>query len=63
MGGYYDYATHTYYNDPQSAVVYQSATDGTPLGQTMFYEEPSWLADSNRAAPLGLDERADVPRS
>jgi hypothetical protein len=48
MGGYYDYATNTYYNDPQSAVVYQSAADGTPLGQTMFYEEPSWLGDSNR---------------
>ena len=47
MGGYYDYATLTYYTDPQSAVVYQSAADGTPLGQTMFYEEPSWLADSN----------------
>jgi hypothetical protein len=48
MGGYYDYATNRYYYDPQSAVVYQSVADGTPLGQTMFYEEPSWLADSNR---------------
>src|SRR5215213_7272465 len=28
MGGWYDYATHTYYNDPQSAVVFQDAADG-----------------------------------
>src|SRR5262245_12751363 len=43
MGGWYDYATNTTYTDPQSAVAFQSATDGTPLGTTMFYEEPSWI--------------------
>jgi hypothetical protein len=46
MGGWYDYATNTYYNDPQSAVVFQDAADGHPVGSTMFFEEPSWLADS-----------------
>ena len=46
MGGWYDYATNTYYNDPQSAVVFQDAGDGHPVGSTMFFEEPSWLADS-----------------
>ena len=46
MGGWYDYATNTYYNDPQSAVVFQDAGDGHPVGSTMFYEEPSWTADS-----------------
>ena len=46
MGGYYDWATSTYYSDPESAIVYQSAQDGTPVGETMFYEEPSWMADS-----------------
>ena len=47
MGGWYDYATHIWYNDPQSSVAYQSAVDGTPLGTTMFFEEPSWTADGN----------------
>jgi hypothetical protein len=46
MGGWYDYSTGTYYTDPQSAINYQSAVDGSQLGSTMFYEEPSWLADS-----------------
>ena len=46
MGGWYDYATNLYYNDPQSAVVFQDAGDGHPTGSTMFFEEPSWLADS-----------------
>ena len=46
MGGWYDYATNTYYNDPESAVVFQDAGDGHPVGSTMFYEEPSWMADS-----------------
>ena len=46
MGGWFDYATNTYYNDPESAVVFQDAGDGHPVGTTMFYEEPSWLADS-----------------
>jgi hypothetical protein len=46
MGGWYDYATNTYYNDPQSAVVFQDAGDGHPVGSTMFFEEPSWLGDS-----------------
>ena len=46
MGGWYDYATNTYYNDPESAVVFQDAGDGHPVGSTMFYEEPSWTADS-----------------
>ena len=45
MGGWYDYATNRWYNDPQSSVAYQSAADGTPLGTTMFFEEPSWKAD------------------
>ena len=36
MGGWYDYATNTYYNDPESAVVFQDAGDGTPVGTTMF---------------------------
>jgi hypothetical protein len=48
MGGWYDYSTGTYYTDPQSAINYQSAADGSQLGSTMFYEEPSWLADSQR---------------
>jgi hypothetical protein len=48
MGGWYDYATNIYYNDPQSAVVFQDAGDGHPVGSTMFFEEPSWLADSKR---------------
>jgi diguanylate cyclase (GGDEF)-like protein len=30
----------------EAAVVYQDAGDGHPVGTTMFYEEPSWLADS-----------------
>ena len=47
MGGWYDYATNRWYNDPQSSVAYQSAADGTPLGTTMFFEEPSWTADGN----------------
>ena len=46
MGGWFDYATNTYYNDPESAVVFQDAGDGHPVGSTMYYEEPSWLADS-----------------
>src|SRR5688500_12218815 len=46
MGGWYAYATNTYYNDPQSAVVFQDAGDGHPVGSTMFFEEPTWLADS-----------------
>jgi len=46
MGGWYDYAHGIYYNDPESAVVYQSAIDGAQLGDTVFWEEPSWLADS-----------------
>jgi hypothetical protein len=46
MGGWYDYSTGTYYSDPESAINYQSAVDGSQLGSTMFYEEPSWLADS-----------------
>jgi hypothetical protein len=46
MGGWYDYATNTYYNDPQSAVSFQDAGDGHPVGSTMFFEEPSWLPDS-----------------
>jgi hypothetical protein len=46
IGGWYDYSTGIYYRDPQSAVVYQSAVNGAQLGNTMFYEEPSWLADS-----------------
>ena len=45
MGGWYDYATNTHYTNPQSSVAFQSAADGTPLGTTMFYEEPSWTAD------------------
>jgi Tol biopolymer transport system component len=45
MAGWYDYRTDKYYTNPQSSIVIQSATDGTPLGTTMFYEEPSWLAD------------------
>lgn len=45
MSGWYDYATNIYYTNPQSSVAFQSAVDGTPLGTTMFYEEPSWLAD------------------
>lgn len=45
MSGWYDYATHITYINPQSSVAFQSATDGTPLGTTMFYEEPSWTAD------------------
>jgi hypothetical protein len=47
MGGWYDYATNTTYTNPQSSVAFQSALDGTPLGTTMFYEEPSWI-DGNR---------------
>jgi hypothetical protein len=43
MGGWYDYATNTTYTNPQSSVAFQSAVDGTPLGTTMFYEEPSWI--------------------
>jgi hypothetical protein len=46
MGGWFDYATNTYYDDPESAVVYQDAGDGHPVGTTMYYEEPSWFADS-----------------
>jgi hypothetical protein len=46
MGGWYDYSTGIYYSDPESAVVYQSALDGAQLGDTMFWEEPSWMADS-----------------
>jgi hypothetical protein len=46
MGGWYDYSTGTYYTDPQSATNFQSAVDGSQIGSTMFYEEPSWLADS-----------------
>src|SRR4051812_39490344 len=48
MGGWYDYAHGVYYSDPESAVVYQSAIDGAQLGDTVFWEEPSWLADSRR---------------
>lgn len=47
MGGWYDYATNRWYTDPQSSVAYQSAVDGTPLGTTMFFEEPSWKADGS----------------
>jgi hypothetical protein len=46
MGGWYDYSTGTYYSDPESAVVFQGTGNGTPITDTMFYEEPSWLADS-----------------
>ena len=46
MGGWYDYATGITYVNPQSSVAFQSATDGTPLGTTMFYEEPSWIDGS-----------------
>src|SRR3954469_2879836 len=46
MGGWYDYATGIYYKDPESAVVYQSAVDGAQLGDTVFWEEPSWMPDS-----------------
>jgi len=46
IGGWTDYSDGTYYVDPQSAVVYQSAADGRQLGSTMFYEQPSWTADS-----------------
>src|SRR3712207_1526563 len=48
IGGWHDYGTNTYYSDPQSAVVYQSATDGAQLGATMFYEQPTWSPDSRR---------------
>jgi hypothetical protein len=47
MGSWYDYATDRWYTDPQSSVAYQSAADGTPLGSTMFFEEPSWKADGS----------------
>jgi len=46
LGGWYDYSTGTYYSDPESAVVYQGTGNGKPITDTMFYEEPSWLADS-----------------
>lgn len=46
MGGWTDYSTNTYYSDPESAVVFQSAVDGRQLGDTMFYEQPSWASDS-----------------
>src|SRR5215217_783138 len=48
MGGWYDYSTHTYYSDPESAVVFQRATDGGFVGDTMFHEEPSWTGDSSK---------------
>ena len=57
MGGWYDYATNTYYNDPESAVVFQDAGNGHPVGSTMFYEEPSWMADSRARPDLRLDEQ------
>lgn len=44
---WYDYATNRYWADPGSAVAIQSAADGTPLGSTMFFEEPSWMPDGN----------------
>jgi hypothetical protein len=49
FGGWYDYATNTYYNDPESATVWQRADTGQPLPSTAFYESPSWLADSSGA--------------
>lgn len=42
---WYDYATNRNWIDPGSAIAIQSAVDGTPLGSTMFFEEPSWTAD------------------
>jgi hypothetical protein len=46
MGGWYDYATGIYYTDPENAVVYQNAVNGAQLGDTVFWQDPSWMADS-----------------
>ena len=40
MGGWYDYATNTYYNDPQSAVVFQDAGDGHPSARRCSSRSP-----------------------
>ena len=46
---WFDYGTSTTWTDPQDAVVWQDADSGAQLGFTTFYEEPSWLQDSQHA--------------
>jgi Tol biopolymer transport system component len=46
---WFDHGTNTTWTDPKDAVVWQDAVTGAQLGFTMFYSEPSWLADSSRA--------------
>ena len=46
---WFDYGSNVTWTDPQDAVIWQDADTGAQLGFTMFYQEPSWLPDSQRA--------------
>ena len=46
---WFDHGTNTTWTDPKEAVIWQDAVSGAQLGFTMFYTDPSWLADSSRA--------------
>ena len=46
---WHDYGSNIEWTSNGPAVVWQDARDGSQLGATQFYEEPSWLADSSRA--------------
>jgi hypothetical protein len=45
---WYDYGSNINWTRTGSVVIYQDARNGTILGVTHYYEEPSWLADSSR---------------
>jgi hypothetical protein len=46
---WFDYGSNTTWNSPKDAVIWQDAITGAQLGFTMFYQDPSWLADSSGA--------------
>jgi hypothetical protein len=46
---WFDYGSNITWTDPQDAVIWQNADSGAQLGFTMFYQEPSWLPDSQHA--------------
>jgi hypothetical protein len=46
---WFDYGNNVTWTDPQDAVIWQDADTGAQLGFTMFYQEPSWLPDSQHA--------------
>ena len=54
---WFDYGSSTTWVDPQDAVIWQDADTGAQLGFTMFFQEPAWLQDSQRALLSQPDNR------